>query len=217
MEKRMMRIAAWLLALVVALAGLAACAETIADAPEEAVETITGDEAGVETPIGTSVVSGHIKFTEDMAPYEGRWVTFEDGFKLFLPTEWTRTEVAAEQQEAGLFYRAENNGQDSVIGETAMGVAVSFIRAGDLKTLDDMAADFASVGFGEIDKLDINGIQCVTFVRPYENYRGLAFFHHAYPSYIMAVYISPTGETDPLVNDVGSAILCSLSPFSTRK
>ena len=161
-------------------------------------------------------VNGHINFTEDLAPYEGRWVTFQDGFKLFMPISWTRLDVSEAQQQAGLFYRAGNDGGDDVVGEVAMGVAVSFIRAGDLSTLDDLAANFTGAGFGEINKLDINGFRCVSFVKADGNYRGVAFYHPTYRNYILAVYVTPNGVDNKAVNDVGSAILCSLSPFKAK-
>ena len=207
--------AALLAALVLALGG-AGLAEADANVDETAVaeEAVEAAEAVAEEDVES--VSGHIAFTEDMAPYEGRWVTFEDGFKLFLPKEWSRIDLDETQQQAGLFYRAENGGSDSAVGDTAMGVAVSFVRAGELKTLDELAADFASAGFGEINKLDINGIPCISFARAAGDYRGVAFYHPTHSNYVLAVYISPTGAEDPAVNDVGSAILCSVSPFSKK-
>lgn len=158
-----------------------------------------------------------IDFTEDIAPYEGRWVTFQDGFKLFMPMAWTRYDVDEAQQQAGLFYRAGNDGSDAVVGEVSMGVAVSFVKAGELATLDDLAGDFSGAGFSEIVKLDINGIPCISFAKADGDYRGVAFYHPIYSNYILAVYISPIGADSQLVNDVGSAILCSLSPFSARR
>lgn len=221
MMKLTQRMAALLLALL--LLATAALAEEGTGAAEEAslvedagaVEESSAIEAAAEAQDGNEV-SGHIAFTEDMAPYAGRWVTFEDGFKLYLPEEWTRVELDEAQQQAGLFYRADNLGSDSAVGETPMGVAVSFMRAGDLTTLDDLVADFGNVGFTELDKLDINGILCISFANVGEDYRGVAFYHATYPNYIMAVYISPNGSDDPTVNDVGSAILCSVSPFAAK-
>lgn len=212
------RMAALLLALALLLTAALAeetslLEETGVVEEADAVGEAAAEEAAAE--LGNEV-SGRIDFTEDMAPYEGRWVTFEDGFKLFMPVEWTRLEVDEAQQEAGLFYRAGNNGADRAVGPTAMGVAVSFVKAKGMKTLDDLVADFASVGFTELDKLDINGILCISFTNATGDYRGVAFYHSTYPSYVMAVYVSPTGADDALVNDVGSAILCSLMPFKTK-
>lgn len=189
---------ALLLALLLLIGGAAA------EGPEAA-------EGAEET--GLDEVSGRIDFTEDIAPFEGSWVTFDDGFKLYLPAEWTRAELTDAQSRAGLFYRSGNGGSDSVVGRVNMGVAVSFVKAGGLVTLDDLAADFSGVGFTDIDKLDINGFPAVNFTSATGDFRGIAFYHPIYPSYVLTVYVSPGTGKKQIVTDVGSAILCSLSPF----
>ena len=162
-------------------------------------------------------VSGWIEFTEGIAPYAGKWVSFDDGFKLYLPGEWTRGNLTEAQAEAGLFYNEGNGGADSVVGEVPMAVAVSYAEAGGVSTLDELAADYAAAGFTEVDKLDLNGILAVTFVSREADYRGVAFFHPLVPGYVMSVFVSPCGAGNPTVNDVGSAILCSLTPRGARE
>lgn len=162
-------------------------------------------------------VAGRIDFTEELAPYSGKWVTFDDGFRLYLPSQWSRMNVSEAQAQAGLFYSEGNGGGDALVGDVAMGVAVGYAAAGDLKTLDDLARDYGSVGFTEVTKLDLNGMLSVTFVDRTNDYRGVAFFHPSVPGYVMSVYVSPCGETEQLVNDVGSAILCSLTPRGAKE
>lgn len=157
-------------------------------------------------------VSGRIDFTVDIAPYAGKWVSFDDGFRLYLPAEWTRASLTEAQAQAGLFYNEGNGGADSLVGEVPMAVAVGYTEAGQLSTLDELAADFAAAGFTEVDKLDLNGILAATFVNREADYRGVAFFHPLVPGYVMTVYLSPCGAGNQTVNDVGSAILCSLTP-----
>ena len=125
--------------------------------------------------------------------------------------------VSEAQAQAGLFYSEGNGGGDALVGDVAMGVAVGYAAAGDLKTLDDLARDYGSVGFTEVTKLDLNGMLSVTFVDRTNDYRGVAFFHPSVPGYVMSVYVSPCGETEQLVNDVGSAILCSLTPRGAKE
>lgn len=157
-------------------------------------------------------VAGRIDFTEAIAPYIGKWVTFDDGFKLYIPGSWSRIDVTDEQAQAGLFYSEGNDGSDVLVGEVNMGVAVGYAEVGSLQTLDDLAGDFQSVGFSEVTKLDLNGIPAVTFVDRAGDYRGVAFFHPLVPGYVLSVYVTPCGEGNQTVNDAGSAILCSLSP-----
>ena len=167
---------------------------------------------GVGVLAEAAEVAGRIDFTEDIAPYTGKWVTFDDGFRLYVPGEWSRLDVTEEQAQAGLFYSEGNGGSDALVGDVSMGVAVSFAAAGELATLDDLARDYEAVGFTEVTKLDLNGILAVTFVNRASDYRGVACFHPMVPEYVLMVYVTPCGEGNQTVNDVGSAILCSLSP-----
>ena len=168
--------------------------------------------AGAEempTPGATAEIEG---FSAQDAPYEGIWVPFEDGFRLYVPSVWHTFEITPEQAEAGLFYHAGNDGEDENVGDTAMGVAVSYFSAGQLETIDDLARDLENAGFADVERLDLNGLAAAGFRRPGDGYRGVAFFHPTLPEYILQVCVSPIGGADTPVEAVGSAILRSLSP-----
>ena len=158
-----------------------------------------------------------IVYDEASAPYDGVWVTFDDGFQLLLPGEWLSYEITEEQSAAGLFFRAGNDGSDSVVGEVPMGVAVSYVEAGGLTTLDDLMRDFESVGFTNLEKLDLNGIPALFFIKPDEDYCGVAFYHAVYPEYVMAIYATPIGEASDAVAAVNDAILSSLKPYTPQE
>ena len=168
--------------------------------------------AGAEempTPEATAEFGG---FSEQDAPYEGIWVPFEDGFRLYVPSDWHPFEITEAQAEAGLFYRAGNDGGDGSVGETAMGVAVSYFSAGQLKTVGDLARDLEDAGFEGVEVLELNGLSAAGFRRPGDGYRGVAFFHPILPEYILQVCVTPIGDAGTPVEAVGSAILRSLSP-----
>ena len=168
--------------------------------------------AGAEeapTPEASAGVAG---FSEQDAAYVGIWVPFEDGFRLYVPSVWHPFEITPEQAGAGIFYRAGNDGGDESVGDTAMGVAVSYFSAGQLKTVDDLARDLEDAGFEAVEVLDLNGLAAAGFRRPGEGYRGVAFFHPTLPEYILQVCVSPIGDAGTPVEAVGSAILRSLSP-----
>ena len=162
-------------------------------------------------------VAGRIDFTKDIAPYDGKWVSFDDGFRLYLPSEWSQLDMTEAQAQAGLFYSLGNGGGDSLVGDVNMAVAVGYAASGELKTLDDLAADYRAVGFVEVTKLDLNGILAVSFAESAGSYRGVAFYHPLVPGYVLTVYVSPCGPGNKAVSDVGSAILCSLSPRGARE
>lgn len=148
-----------------------------------------------------------VAFDQDEALYKGAWVPFEDGFRLYLPAAWRAFELTDEQREAGLFYRA---GSD---GDAAMGVAVSYARAEALQTLADLEDDFRAAGFTGVARRFVNGLWTVGFVGPGSDFRGAAFYHPAYPGYVLMVFVAPLGADGSPEAAVGRAILDSLSPM----
>ena len=171
---------------------LALCAAAIAE--EQALPAVPED-AKADGP-------AQIEFVEARAPYAGVWVPFEDGFQLYLPAAWRAFELTEDQRAAGLFYRAGD-------GEGA-GVAVGYAAAGALDTMDALEADYRGTGFGNIERLSLNGIEAVGFERPEAGYRGAAFFHPDYPGYVLTVYVTPPDAGDA----TGPAILDSIRRWS---
>lgn len=166
---------------------LALCAAVIAE--EQALPAMP--EAAVDGP-------AEIGFDEAQAPFAGVWVPFEDGFALYLPAAWRAFELTEDQRAAGLFYRAGD-------GEGA-GMAVGYAAAGDLDTMDALAADYRGAGFENVGRLLLDGIEAVGFERPEAGYRGAAFFHPDYPLYVLTVYVTPPDAGDA----TGRAILESI-------
>ena len=146
-----------------------------------------------------------LSFVESDAPYDGIWQPFEDGFMLYLPQGWVAIELTDAQREAGLFYRADS-------ADGLMNLAVGYMRAGNLTTVNDLARDFEAVGFSNVIRLDLNGIPAISFDRPGEDYRGVAFFHPVYPDYALYVYLSPLAPEDGKTAQIGTALLASISP-----
>ena len=159
---------------------------------------VAGEAAVVEQSEAPSVV-------EFDAPYDGQWQPFEDGFMLYLPRGWAAVGLTEAQQAAGLFYRADS-------ADGAMSVAVGYMRAGDLATPEDLALDFEGVGYSNVALLDLNGIPAISFERPGDDYRGVAFFHPVYPEYALYVYLSPLVTTDGDAAQTGAALLASIRP-----
>jgi len=154
---------------------------------------------------GTHKVAKVVEFDPATAPYDGEWVPFEDGFRLYVPVDWRAYEITEVESAAGLFYRA---------GDETSAAAVSYLSAGGLQTLDALAGDLERSGFSGIERLQLNGIEAVGFERPSDDYRGVAFFHPSVPGYILLIYVSPLGEAGSEAEARGMALLDSVSPFS---
>ena len=176
------------------------------------------EDVPLPTPLPASSVSGvdstrpPATFSEADAPYDGIWQPFEDGFKLYLPRGWTSMALDDAQAKAGLFYQA---GSD----DAAMSVAVGYMRAGTLETTETLAGDFERSGYTSVVQGDLNGIPAIAFERPQDGYRGVAFFHPVYPEYVIYVFASPLELQDGETNQIGIALLASVSPleFSSRR
>ena len=182
-----------LIALLAMLIAMPACA-----AAEAAPDAMPGEEA----PAGDVAA-----FREEDAGYEGVWVDFEDGFRLYLPREWVYYEITDEQAAAGLFYRAGNGA-----GGASMGLAVSYTRTEGPRSPEAMAEALAASGFSAVSPVELNGISAVSFEKPEEGYRGVSFSHPAVPGYELTVYVAPLGEAGDAVDRLGRAILSALSP-----
>ena len=139
-------------------------------------------------------------FSEADAPYEGVWQPFEDGFQLYLPRGWSAIGVTDAQAEAGLFYRADS-------ADGAAGIAVGYMSARGLGTMDALALDFRRTGYSAVTAGWLNGIPAIRFERPEDGYRGVAFFHPVYPDYVLYVYLSPGDSAE------GAALLASVTPL----
>jgi len=169
-------------------------------------ETVPGDVADVPAAVDPAATEAPAGFAEADAPYDGAWLPFEDGFRLYLPRGWAPVALSEAQQDAGLFYRAGS-------GDGTMGLAVGYMRAGSLATVDELARDFEAVGYASVTQQSLNGIPAIGFERPRDGYRGVAFFHPVYPDYVLYVYVSPLAPRDSEADRIGRALLASIGPI----
>ena len=151
-----------------------------------------------------------VEFGTDFAPYDGIWVPFEDGFKLYLPRDWEPMDITGEQADAGLFYMTVGELPDDSI----MAVGVSYIYKEDLEDLDDLVAIVGEWGCEAPTPAVLNGIPALWLEHPGNNYSGVSFFHPTVPGCAFTVYVTPyAGEFDTLVGMATKAVLYSLSPY----
>lgn len=168
-------------------------------------EGATGAEP-TQGPIGAQAADMPATFDPADAPYDGVWQPFEDGFMLYLPRGWRAVALTEAQSGAGLFYRAASD-------DGSMGIAVGYMRAEGLATLDDLARDFVRAGYASVNAQSLNGIPAIGFERPGDGYRGVAFFHPVWPDYALYIYLSPLAPEGTGARETADALLASLSPL----
>lgn len=171
--------------------------------------TVGSDSSPVGSPVdgipdGQDEIPGRITFDESAAGYDGTWIGFEDGFKLYLPSVWSIYELSEEQKKAGAIYMAFDG--DNPIKPAF--VEVDFTASEGISSLDEAAEILRYAGYTIDDILDVNGIPCVSYTSEERDLTGLMFFHPMSKDYIMVVIGgSYSGNSDTI-----ASILCSLTP-----
>jgi len=188
--------------------------DPVIDGPEpEPDPGSAGTVGGTSSPVGSGTdnepegqdePSGRINFDESVAGYEGTWVSFEDGFKLYLPSVWSIYDLSDEQRNAGAIYMVFDG--DNPVNPAY--VEVDFTASEGITTLDEAAEVLRYAGYTIDDILDVNGMPCVAYSSAERDLTGLMFFHPMSKDYIMVVIGgSYSGNADTI-----ASILCSLTP-----
>ncbi len=124
-----------------------------------------------------------ITFSQEKANYEGTWVPFEDGFQLYLPSEWRTCELTQEQMDQGILYLAG----DTSGADTASVVSVVWAKSDGVTTMEDLATAIRQGGYQVDDIVLINGIPCVSYRIATSDCSAIMFFHPTDKQYILCV------------------------------
>lgn len=171
-----------------------------------AIGTGVGDTGSVVGSGTTSKASNEIIFDESYAGYDGVWVPFDDGFKLYLPSNWNTYSVPEEMKANGCFYEAGD--ATAQTNATAPYIAVNYGETQGITTLDEIAEGLSQAGYTVDETVLVNGMECVSYGMPSQDLEGLIFFYPYSKDYMFAVVCYNYSYNV----DLESAILCSLSP-----
>lgn len=165
-----------------------------------------GSIAGATAPQdGAQAMNGSITFDETSAPYAGTWVPFQDGFQLYLPSDWTVYDISEEEAQQGVLYLAG----DASGAEHAPAVSVVWAYNQGTDTLEELADAIRQSGYTVDDLVEINGIGCITYRLESEDCSAVMFFHPTDPQYVFCV----TGAEYSENVDTICAVLTSLSRY----
>ena len=118
-------------------------------------------EAETEAALGTTVDNPIGCDYHDMDPdvYEGAWVSTGLGFDMYLPADWVLTDISDEEAEAGLVFRAgeEGGGANVCITCTLIPEEVA-----DTYDYEAMKAEYDAAGISAM-YADLNGIPAILF------------------------------------------------------
>ena len=174
---------------------------TLAVTPVMAGEAAVGETEGAIAEMVRlyGMDQRQVEFEEDEAAFEGVWMEFEDGFRLYLPKDWKSIEVTDEEDTEGVIFQA--------VGEQE-GLRVSFAAWEQEPSLEDIYSQYLESGATSCERLTINGIPCAFVQNEAEDYLGLTFLHPDIRGFVLTVLFTPWSE-----RELGAEILCSLSPL----
>jgi len=161
--------------------------------------------AFAETTEATDTATPSIVFDESTAAFEGDWLTFDDdGFMVYMPSDWVDADVTDEMEASGTFYAAK-----SADGSFAMTVSYSE-ENGDTATNEDLAAQLTASGCENVTLANINGIDVVGYDISAQDVSGMAFMDSEGGMYVFSF----TPASNEAFKTIGQTIISSLSPIS---
>ncbi len=89
------------------------------------------------------------------AAFEGTWVQFEDGFEIYLPSDWIVSDVTDELKAAGIFYAVASP-------DGAHSMQVAWSEDAGAATAEEIKTQLEAVYSG-VELLNINGIDFVSY------------------------------------------------------
>lgn len=139
-----------------------------------------------------------IIFDEKNAPYSGTWVPFQDGFQLYLPSNWSTYDLTQEETDQGVIYVAG----DASATENPPAISVVWSYNDGAETLEDIASAVQNAGFQVDNIVTINGFGCVSYRDEKHNCSAIMFFHPTNKQYIFCVTGSGYEQNTDTINTV---------------
>ena len=128
-----------------------------------------------ETEPETHEVQDNEWFDEADAPYEGTWIPFEDGFRFYIPSDWTQYEISEDIAAEGGLYLAGDGTKTEI--EAMPFFSVSYLYDAELVTLDDCAELLENNGYSVDGVTFVNDIECLLYSDETADTRGELFLY----------------------------------------
>lgn len=151
--------------------------------PDVSMKNTNGKESPTvgnsDKPVGgigdsKSNYDGVVNFDTADADYKGTWVSFRDGFKLYLPSHWRELNLTDAQRDSGIVYVA----LDASTLTVQSAIEVDCVEDTTVHSVEDIKRVLGHAAGVEVgNMLLLNGIPCVTYVTQDESTCGLMFFH----------------------------------------
>lgn len=141
---------------------------------------------------------GSITFDETKAPYSGTWVPFQDGFQLYLPSNWSTYNPSQEELDQGVIYVAG----DASVTENPPSISVVWSYSDGAETLEEIVSALQNAGIQVDNTVTINGFECVSYRMEKDDCSAIMFFHPTNKQYVFCVTGSGYSQNTDTINTV---------------
>mgnify|MGYP000847473576 CR=1 FL=1 len=100
------------------------------------------------------------------AAFEGTWVQFEDGFEVYLPSDWLVLEVTQDMIDSGIFYAVSSP-------DGARSMQVAWAESVDAATAEDVKVQLEG-SYEGVEILNFNGVDFVSYSDSVNDCTGIA-------------------------------------------
>lgn len=132
------------------------------------------------------------------AAFEGTWVQFEDGFEVYLPSDWLVLDVTQEMADAGIFYAVSSP-------DGARSMQVAWAESVDAATAEDVKAQLETTYSG-VEILNINGVDFVSYDDLDSDCAGIAALDPNGGMFLFNFYPASDEELAPMAATIASSI-----------
>ena len=133
------------------------------------------------------------------ALFEGKWVQFEGGFELYIPSDWVAFEVTEAEQAQGIIYTAGSEDETRLM-------QLGWFALPQTVTIDQMQAALMQ-SFVLVEKVSVNGIELLCAGDGDIDSLMFIALSEGEPGYYMFVF---TPMSDPTLQGYAAAIAGSL-------
>ncbi len=142
-------------------------------------ESVSEDETTAAVQEKETETIGEIEtyeFTEESAPYEGTWIDLDEGFKLYVPTEWEIVSLSEQQKKEGILFQVLMPAEEE---EPVPEILVKTEITGGETTLEGIGEKLNQTGYVYNGLVRMNDIPCAAYTAnegAQEDVVGIAFF-----------------------------------------
>ena len=132
------------------------------------------------------------------AAFEGTWVQFEDGFEVYLPSDWLVVDVTDEMIQSGVFYAVASP-------DGARNMQVGWTEDAGAEDADTVKAGLES-SYTDVEVLNINGIDFVTYTDAQNDSTGIVALGVNGDMFVFNFYPASDEEFAPIAVTIATSI-----------